>query len=106
MRRVAITGLGVIAAPGRTACEFWTSLVEGRSAIGPFQSAELAGLRFQNAAEVRGYSHEPYFEDRRADFMDRFAQFAVIAAREAVRKPESNGRRSCARIRPSLRVPV
>ena len=33
---------------------------------------------------MRGYSHQPYFDDRRADFMDRFAQFAVIAAREAV----------------------
>jgi nodulation protein E len=84
MRRVAITGLGVIAAPGRTACEFWNCLIEGRSAIGPLESVDCAGLRFQNGAEVRGYSHEPYFEDRRADFMDRFAQFAVIAAREAV----------------------
>jgi nodulation protein E len=33
---------------------------------------------------VGGYSHHPYFDDRRADFLDRFAQFAVIAAREAV----------------------
>jgi nodulation protein E len=33
---------------------------------------------------VKGYTHAPYFDDRRADFMDRFAQFAVIAAREAV----------------------
>jgi nodulation protein E len=41
-------------------------------------------LRFQNGAEVRGYTHQPYFDDRRADFIDRFAQFAVIAAREAV----------------------
>ncbi len=54
MRRVAITGLGVIAAPGRTACEFWTSLIEGRSAIGPLESVDRAGLRFQNGAEVRG----------------------------------------------------
>jgi nodulation protein E len=84
MRRVAITGLGVIAAPGRTTCDFWTCLTEGRSAIGPLESVDCSGLRFQNGAEVRGYSHQPYFEDRRADFMDRFAQFAVIAAREAV----------------------
>jgi nodulation protein E len=41
-------------------------------------------LRFQNGAEVKGYTHQPYFDDRRADFIDRFAQFAVIAAREAV----------------------
>lgn len=84
MRRVAITGLGVIAAPGRNACEFWKSLLEGRSAIGQLESVDCSALRFQNGAEVRGYSHEPYFEERRADFMDRFAQFAVITAREAV----------------------
>jgi nodulation protein E len=84
MRRVAITGLGVIASPGRTTCEFWKSLLEGRSAIAPLESVDCTNLRFQNGAEVRGYSHQPYFEDRRADFMDRFAQFAVIAAREAV----------------------
>ena len=44
----------------------------------------MSQVRFQNGAEVKQYSHTPYFEDRRADFMDRFAQFAVIAAREAV----------------------
>jgi nodulation protein E len=44
----------------------------------------MSQVRFQNGAEVKQYSHTPYFDDRRADFMDRFAQFAVIAAREAV----------------------
>ena len=84
MQRVAVTGIGVIAGPGRTTPEFWSNLVEGRSAIAPLESVECTALRFQNGSEVRGYTHAPYFEDRRADFMDRFAQFAVIAAREAV----------------------
>src|SRR5580704_7651487 len=84
MRRVAITGVGAIAGPGRTAPEFWQTLLEGRPAIGPLELLDCSGIRFQNGSEVRGYSHAPYFEDRRADFMDRFAQFAVIAAREAV----------------------
>ena len=44
----------------------------------------MSQFRFQNGAEVKGYCHQPYFDDRRADFIDRFAQFAVIAAREAV----------------------
>jgi nodulation protein E len=44
----------------------------------------MSQIRFQNGAEVSDYTHQPYFEDRRADFIDRFAQFAVIAAREAV----------------------
>ena len=84
MRRVVITGMGTISALGRNTSEFSDSLRAGRSGIGPIQSVETSTLRFQNGAEVQGYSHEPYFEDRRADFIDRFAQFAVIAAREAV----------------------
>jgi nodulation protein E len=84
MRRVAITGVGAISALGRNACEFARSLREGRCGIGAIESADMSQIRFQNGAEVRGYSHQPYFDDRRADFIDRFAQFAVIAAREAV----------------------
>src|SRR5204862_2765225 len=38
----------------------------------------------QNGAEVRGYNPKDYFEEKQADFMDRFAQFGVIAAREAI----------------------
>jgi nodulation protein E len=84
MRRVAITGVGAISALGRTAAEFAESLRQGRSGIGPVESTDMSQMRFQNGAEVKNYSHQPYFDDRRADFMDRFAQFAVIAAREAV----------------------
>jgi nodulation protein E len=84
MRRVAITGVGAISALGRNVSEFAEALRQGRCGIGPIESTDRSQLRFQNGAEVKGYSHQPYFEDRRADFMDRFAQFAVIAAREAV----------------------
>ncbi|HWQ55176.1 MAG TPA: beta-ketoacyl-[acyl-carrier-protein] synthase family protein [Bryobacteraceae bacterium] len=84
MRRVAITGLGVVCAVGRNTCEFWESLKAGRCGIAPIGAVDCSEFRFHNGAEVRGYSHTDYFEERRADFMDRFAQFAVIAAREAV----------------------
>jgi len=84
MRRVAITGAGAISALGRNIAEFAESLSAGRGGIGKIESNAVPTLRFQNGAEVKNYTHQPYFEDRRADFMDRFAQFAVIAAREAV----------------------
>jgi nodulation protein E len=84
MRRVAITGMGAICALGRTVPQFAASLCQGRSGIGPIESTDTSALRFKNGAEVPAYNHQPYFEDRQADFLDRFAQFAVIAAREAV----------------------
>jgi nodulation protein E len=84
MRRVAITGAGAISALGRNITEFAGALRDGRGGIAQIESIPVPSLRFQNGAEVKDYTHQPYFEDRRADFMDRFAQFAVIAAREAV----------------------
>jgi nodulation protein E len=76
--------MGTICALGRNVAEAAESLLHGRSCIAPIESSDMSQMRFQNGAEVRGYTHQPYFDDRRADFMDRFAQFAVIAAREAV----------------------
>ncbi len=84
MRRVVITGIGAISALGRNAAEFWSSLEQGRSGIAPLESPEFSTLRFRSGAEVRGYNSNCYFAEKQADYIDRFAQFAVIAAREAI----------------------
>jgi nodulation protein E len=84
MERVAVTGIGVICALGRNTDEFRQSLRAGRPAIAPIVGANIPKLRFSNGAQVHGFTHSPHFGDREADFLDRFAQFAVIAAREAV----------------------
>ncbi|MDQ6705416.1 MAG: beta-ketoacyl-[acyl-carrier-protein] synthase family protein [Acidobacteriota bacterium] len=84
MHRVAITGLGVICGSGRTREHFWENIRNGRPCIGPIESADCSELRFKNGSEVSSYDPLAYFDAKQADFMDRFAQFAVIAAREAV----------------------
>jgi nodulation protein E len=84
MRRVAVTGIGVISALGKNACEFWSALEQGRSGIAPLETVDRTKLRFQNGAEVHGYNPCDHFEEKHADFIDRFAQFGVIAAREAI----------------------
>ena len=61
MRRVAITGVGAICALGNTAGEFAVSLRQGRCGIGPIESADCSSMRFRNGAEVKYYSHQPYF---------------------------------------------
>lgn len=83
-RRVAITGLGIISPLGLNLSETWASLREGRSAIGPIQLADCSTLRFRNGAEVRGYDALKHFEAGRENYIDRFAQFSVVAAREAL----------------------
>lgn len=82
--RVVITGIGVISGIGITREQFWDSLRAGRPGIRHIESTDVSQIRFRNGSEVPSYSHAPYFKDKVADFMDRFAQFAVIAAREAV----------------------
>src|SRR5262249_18283068 len=83
-RRVAVTGIGVIAAPGATRAAFWESLCSGRSAIGPMKLVPEGALRFPNAAEAQNFRPSAYMEEKEADLLDRFSQFALIAAREAV----------------------
>ena len=85
-RRVAVTGIGVIAAPGATRAEFWEALRAGRSAIRPMTLVPEGSLRFPNAAEVVHYRASDYMDEKETDLLDRFAQFALIAAREAVRE--------------------
>jgi nodulation protein E len=83
-RRVAITGLGAITPVGEDVPRFWESLRAGESGIGPIAAVDLSRLRFGNGAEVTGYDPSRHFEDKEAGLLDRFAQFGLIAAREAV----------------------
>jgi nodulation protein E len=83
-RRVVITGLGVISALGKNTSEFWQAITEGRTGIRPLEAVDRTQFRFQNGAEVRDFHPTDYFGEKEAEFLDRFAQFAVIAAREAV----------------------
>ena len=82
--RVVVTGVGVVSALGHNVAEFWQSLSEGRSGIATLESIDRTQLKFQNGAEVRGFDAANYFEPRDMDLLDRFAQFAVVATREAV----------------------
>jgi nodulation protein E len=83
-RRVVVTGIGVISALGTSRPTFWNSLGAGFSGIRLMTLVPEGSTRFPNAAEVHGYRAADYFDEKEAGFLDRFAQFALIAAREAV----------------------
>jgi len=83
-RRVAITGIGVICGVGRDLGSFRKNLIAGKSGIRQIESMDLGEIRFRNGSEVQGYDPLSDFDARGVDFMDRFAQFGVIAAREAI----------------------
>jgi len=84
-RRVAITGLGVICALGSNVSEAWNAICEGRSGISPIRSIDVSKLRFPNGAQVPQYDPCKHFDADLAHLLDPFSQFAIIAAREALR---------------------
>jgi nodulation protein E len=84
MNRVAVTGIGVVSPVGSDLTEYWDALVEGRSGIGPITSIPTERLNVRIAGEVRNHVPERFFDNRTLPLLDRFAQFAVIAARNAV----------------------
>lgn len=85
MRRVVITGIGVVSAIGNDTVAFWDSLVKGVSGIGPITKVDTAEIRFKNAAEVKGFDASAYFDDRQLISLDSFSRFGIAAAREAIK---------------------
>ncbi len=85
-KRVVITGLGAVTPLGTTRDAFWAALVAGQSGVGPITAfdAEAAGLKCRIAAEVKGFDPDAVIGRRDARRMDRYAQFAFAAAREAL----------------------
>ena len=74
----------MISALGSNVAENWAALREGRSAICPIASVDTSNIKFKNGAEVRGFVPDAHFPAGAADQLDRFAQYAVVAAREAM----------------------
>jgi len=86
-RRVAITGLGIISPLGLNLEDTWKSLREGRPGIGPLQNVDVTRIqmKLQVGAQVRGFDATQHFEGGKDAYLDRFAQFSIVAAREALK---------------------
>lgn len=86
-RRVVVTGLGMISSLGLNVAQNWESLREGRSGINALECVHRSriALKMERAAQVRGFDATQHFEGGKEAYLDRFAQFSVVAAREAIR---------------------
>lgn len=83
-RRVLVTGLGAVTPLGNNHEEFWRGLVAGESGVANITSFDASDFGTRFAAEVKDWSGEREIGKREARRMDRFAQFAFVAAREAI----------------------
>ena len=84
MNRVAITGQGVISSIGLSVNEVYSSLENGLSGITTLEIEDVGRLKVQNGGQIKGYDPLQYFDSHEITKMDKFSQFAMIAAREAV----------------------
>ena len=83
-KRVVVTGLGAITPIGKTLPEFWEGLVNGKNGVGEITRFDSTLFKTRFACEVKDYDPEAYFEKKNVRKYDHFAQFALIAADEAV----------------------
>lgn len=82
-RRVVITGLGAITPIGNKVEDFWKGIQDGKCGIDFITAFDTTDFKVKLAAEIKGYNSEDYFDKREAKRLDKFSQYAIIAAREA-----------------------
>ena len=84
LKRVVVTGLGAITPLGKTVEESWTNLVNGVSGAAPITRFDATKFKTTFACEVKDYNPADYFDRKEVRKIDPFAQFAMIAADEAI----------------------
>jgi nodulation protein E len=84
MKRVVITGVGVVSALGNNAQEFWESIKAGRSGIEAITKVDMSDIRFKKGAEVKNFDATGHFDDKLLMWLDPFCQFGIVSSREAI----------------------
>ncbi|MCL2007332.1 MAG: beta-ketoacyl-ACP synthase II [Treponema sp.] len=99
MRKVVVTGMGIISPIGNSVEDFCASLKAGKSGIGPITSFDITDFDVTIAGEVRNFDPSLWMEKKDARKMSRFTQFAVAATAQALTQaglmgePDSEGKR-------------
>lgn len=84
MKRVVITGAGTINALGSDVPQTLEAMREGRCGIGPLDIRDVERLSIQIGGQVRGYDPEAHWNRQQISLYDRFTQFTLMAAKEAI----------------------
>ena len=84
MNRVAVTGLGLVCALGNTVSESWSRMAAGECRIAPLSDAGNPPYKFSKGAEAWDFRPGDHFSEKDLIMLERFAQLATVAAREAV----------------------
>ena len=82
-KRVVITGLGALTPIGNNTKDFWEGIKNGKCGIDEIKGFDTTNFKVKLAAELKEYNPEDYFDRREAKRLDKFSQYAMVAAREA-----------------------
>jgi 3-oxoacyl-[acyl-carrier-protein] synthase II len=88
--RVVITGMGVMTSLGKDLDTFWNNLMAGKSGVSLIESFDVSEYPTRIAAEVKDFQPEDYIDGKELRRMDRFVQFAIAAAKEALNDANLN----------------
>lgn len=84
LKRVVVTGMGVITPIGNSLNEFWNNLVAGKSGVDTITKFDTTHFKTKFAAEVKNFEPNKYFERNEARKYDLFTQYAIAASDEAI----------------------
>ena len=84
-RRVVVTGIGALTPIGNTANDFWQGLVAGKSGAAPITYFDASKFKTQFACELKGFNVENFIDRKEARKLDKFTQYALVVADEAVK---------------------
>ena len=83
--RVVVTGLGAITPIGNTVEEFWKGIKEGKCGIDKITLFDNTNHKISLAAEVKNFNAEEVLGKKESKKLDRYTQFALVAAKEAIK---------------------
>jgi 3-oxoacyl-[acyl-carrier-protein] synthase II len=84
-RRVVVTGMGIMSSLGLEVDRFWENLISGKSGVSRIDRFDVEKIASKIAAQIRDFEPENYMDFKQAKRMDRFSQFAVAAALNAIK---------------------
>lgn len=84
LKRVVVTGLGALTPIGNNVASYWEGLKSGKSGAGPITHFDNTHFKTKFACELKGYNAEDYFDRKEVRKLDKFAQYAMVAADEAI----------------------
>lgn len=85
MKRVVVTGMGVISPLGNSVAELWKNILEGKSGVGPITKFDSTKFKTHFACEVKDFNAEDYLDKKEIKKYDVFTQFAIAASDQAIK---------------------